>query len=310
MRYNAHGKTKSVMKRSVNTLLEHIATPTTRAVVIDAETLLSSQALVRGGACPENVRVINSSKDIIQMARKKGHKHSIYGISTKVLSCHHGPFDIVYLDYCGTPDPTYNGFLPETDFWWMSANLSWSGIGVVTFSKRTTTPEEKARLLAKQANLTVTYEKEYFETCAMYMMVLTKLPNKPLRCLFDSIYNTMSLTPKRVQVPKPKTVKPRALHPLYKKGDRVGVLYHMNSKNGKVKLFKATVSQVRKRRSTVQYFLMWDSKDRSIWVNQDIINKKLKGRQSSVSQTKHVVQARLRKKRMSGVDKQGNVFLL
>ena len=55
----------------------------------------------------------------------------------------------------------------------MSANL-FHLVLALDFSKRTCDPEEKARLLAKQSNLHIMYEKEYFETSAMYMMIVTK----------------------------------------------------------------------------------------------------------------------------------------
>ena len=83
LRYNANDKSKSPMKQAVNCLLERIATPSTEAVVIDAETLLSSKALVRGGALAENVRIINSSKEIIKIAKRTVTKNLCAGYRPK-----------------------------------------------------------------------------------------------------------------------------------------------------------------------------------------------------------------------------------
>lgn len=301
-RYNAQGKQESTMKKSVNKLLQKVADANVRALVVDAETLLSSQALVDGGAAPDNVIVINSNKHIVQAARDKGHAQSVHGISTKVLTNHVGPFDIIYLDYCGTPDVTWNGFNPAVDFWWASANMALHGFAIATFSKRTSDPVNKARTLAAQANMTIVYENEYFETCAMYMMIMTKMPNAPLRCLFESIYDNtyQTASPKVVKSPKatkpkvvkkpkatkPKVVKKRKVKPTpapqkYQEGDRVGVNYRMRSIHGELRMFKATVLRVRTSKSGVyQYFLEWDGPDRSAWLNQDNITRKLYGRQA------------------------------
>ena len=301
-RYNAQGKQESTMKKSVNKLLQKVADANVRALVVDAETLLSSQALVDGGAAPDNVIVINSNKHIVQAARGKGHAQSVHGISTKVLTNHVGPFDIIYLDYCGTPDVTWNGFNPAVDFWWASANMALHGFAIATFSKRTSDPVNKARTLAAQANMTIVYENEYFETCAMYMMIMTKMPNAPLRCLFESIYDNtyQTASPKVVKSPKatkPKVTKPKVVKKLkvkktparqkYQECDRVGVNYRMRSIHGELRMFKATVLRVRTSKSGVyQYFLGWDGPDRSTWLNQDNITRKLYGRQATRTQAK------------------------
>ena len=298
-RYNAQGKQESTMKKSVNKLLQKVADANVRALVVDAETLLSSQALVDGGAAPDNVIVINSNKHIVQAARDKGHAQSVHGISTKVLTNHVGPFDIIYLDYCGTPDVTWNGFNPAVDFWWASANMALHGFAIATFSKRTSDPVNKARTLAAQANMTIVYENEYFETCAMYMMIMTKMPNAPLRCLFESIYDN-TYTPKAT---KPKATKPKVVKKLkvkktparqkYQECDRVGVNYRMRSIHGELRMFKATVLRVRTSKSGVyQYFLGWDGPDRSTWLNQDNITRKLYGRQATRTQATRTTRTR------------------
>lgn len=304
MPYDAHNKSSSVMKTAVNSLLEQNAHRGTRAVVIDAESLQSSKALMRGGALAKNIFVINDNKSIIAKARKQGHIGSVRGISTKILKDLHGTFDIIYLDYCGTPDDTFNGFLPRVDFWWAAANLTPNGFIVATFSKRTLDAKQKARDLVP-STLSLTFDMDYFETSAMYMMVMSPHKhNVPLRFMFqtmhgqakDAITNlketpTKKLektpkktsnkppneTPKKAPKKKPKkTPKKKAKKPpaKYAVGDRVGVNYRMEN-SGNLEMFYATVKFKQRGKSGMfKYFLDWENGDRSHFLNEEHITCK------------------------------------
>ena len=58
MPYNAALKQSSIMKQTMNTFISSCVLPTSKAIVIDAETLQSSRALVsHGGLTPANVVV-------------------------------------------------------------------------------------------------------------------------------------------------------------------------------------------------------------------------------------------------------------
>lgn len=278
------------MKMSVNQLLEQNATPETRAVVIDADTLQSSKALLRGGALASNVHVINSKKSIVAMARLQGHTQSVYGISTNIIQHLKGPFDIIYLDYCGTPDDTFNGFKPRVDIWWAAANLAPGGFIVITFSRRTADAKEKARSLVP-SSLALTFDTDYFETCAMYMMVLSpQQRNTPLRFMFESMYavNTANspvpVVKKAAKPPKKvpkKQAKKATKTALYAVGDRVGVNYKMKDTD-ELEMFYAKVLRVKRtsNKTSFKYILKFeedkeDKEDnRSYFLNEDNITCK------------------------------------
>ena len=98
--YNTILKEKSPMKSSINNFLGNFATSETKAIVLDANSMLSSSALVTRGVNPLNIIVINDNQDIIDIAHKNGHVKSITGISSLVLPRLYGNFDLIYLDYC------------------------------------------------------------------------------------------------------------------------------------------------------------------------------------------------------------------
>lgn len=271
------------MKMSVNQLLEQNATSETRAVVIDADTLQSSKALLRGGALAQNIYVINSKKSIVAKARLQGHEQSVHGISTNILQHLNGPFDIIYLDYCGTPDDTFNGFKPRVDIWWAAANLAPGGFVVVTFSKRTADAKEKARALVP-SSLALTFDTDYFETCAMYMMVLSpQKRNTPLRFMFESMYavntaNSPVPVVKKAAKPSkkvPKQAKRAKKTALYAVGDRVGVNYKMKDTD-ELEMFYANVLRVKRtsNNTSFKYFLKFEEDNRSYFLNEDNITCK------------------------------------
>ena len=171
--YNTELKEKSPMKLSINNFLGKFSTPQTRAIVIDAETLLSSSTLVSYGVDPLNIVVLNDDASIIEAAHKRGHTQSIAGISSAVLPKLHGSYDIIYLDYCGFPDIRSDGFNPAYDILWSGDRLADDGIMVVTFSRRATNCVEKAEAMIP-VSLELVKSICYSETCAMFAMILTK----------------------------------------------------------------------------------------------------------------------------------------
>ena len=57
---------KSQMKRIMNIFLTQCTTQDSNAIVIDAETLMSSKTLKKHGLTPDNIIVLNSDKDVIK----------------------------------------------------------------------------------------------------------------------------------------------------------------------------------------------------------------------------------------------------
>lgn len=197
--YNTTLKEKSPMKASINKFLGRFSNPETKAIVIDAESLLSSSTLKDHGVNPLNIVVINTDESIIKKAHKKGHTLSIPGISSAVLPKLHGSYDIIYLDYCGFPDIRSDGFNPHYDILWSGDRLSDGGIMVVTFSRRATNCVEKAESMIP-VSLELVKTICYSETCAMFAMILTK--GKDHRFLRDT-FNDIKL-----KVHQPKKRKP------------------------------------------------------------------------------------------------------
>jgi len=171
--YNTILKEKSPMKSTMNNFLGNFANPQTKAIVLDAETMLSSSTLVRHGVDPLNIIVINDDPIIIDTAHRNGHTKSITGISSAVLPQLRGSFDLIYLDYCGFPDTRSDGFNPAFDILWSGDRLNKDGIMVVTFSRRATNCVEKAEAMIP-VSLELVKTICYSETCAMFAMILTK----------------------------------------------------------------------------------------------------------------------------------------
>ncbi len=64
--YNTTLKEKSPMKTTINNFLGRFSNPETKAIVIDAESLLSSSTLKECGVNPLNIVVINTDESIIK----------------------------------------------------------------------------------------------------------------------------------------------------------------------------------------------------------------------------------------------------
>ena len=177
------------MKIAVNELLKTIASSNTKAFVLDAETLLSSKALTQAGVAPENIVVANTDYYIIQKAKELGHVHSLHGATTNVVA--NDSFDIIYLDYCGSPYDKLNGVSPQVDLWWAAANLTKDGTILCTFSKRAPDAAKKALSLVP-STLNVCVQIHYHETSAMFFMILTQTENILLKKTFYRIYGAIS----------------------------------------------------------------------------------------------------------------------
>jgi hypothetical protein len=185
MSYNTQAKKTSPMKNSFNKFFSTLTKPSTVALVIDAETLMTATSLVTAGASPENIQIINYDQKVIELAHKNGHVNSVPGLSTEVLRNTNSTFDIIYLDYCGFPDKQSNGFDPHFDMLWAATHLNQGGVVVATFSRRAKNCMEKAESFIAP---TLSYVKgvPYFESSAMFSLILTKGGDAPaLRRLFN-----------------------------------------------------------------------------------------------------------------------------
>ena len=189
------------MKNTINSFLAHISGPGSSAIVIDAETLMSSSALVSYGVDPMNIVVLNNDNEIIRKAHDAGHKRSVCGYTTDVLQQFTGTFDIIYLDYCGTPDGNKStGVLPKYDMLWAADRLSNEGVFVVTFSRRNQDgfAVEKAQNMIP-LSLELVNTVFYYETCSMFAMILVKRGFKEIRYLRD-VFNKMRMEKPKEQV--------------------------------------------------------------------------------------------------------------
>jgi len=206
MGYNTVLKASSRMKDTMNRFLSKYVIDGSRALVIDAETLMTSSCLLKHGMAPDDIIVINDDERVIVKAVKKGHKHSIVGMSTNVLPKIEGTFDIIYLDYCGTPDTHLSGFNPHFDLLWSSDRLRAGGVIVVTFSRRTKDAIEKANDIIPY-NMTLSKEVSYCETVPMYSMILSK-SNTSQRVVRDTFNNlNRTVIPMRARKCKPKPLR-------------------------------------------------------------------------------------------------------
>ena len=170
--YNSMKKKGSKMKKILNRYLSANVHKNSNALVIDAETLCTSRELKKtGGMNPSNVTVMNYDENVIRKAKKNGF-HGFSGISTNILKSQmNQEFDIIYLDYCGTPECSKNGFNPKFDIETCLHILKRKGVMAVTFSKRCKNAVEKAReLFPRRSKIVV--QHDYFETAAMVVFIV------------------------------------------------------------------------------------------------------------------------------------------
>ena len=248
MTYNTALKKKSQMKRIMNIFLTQCTTQDSNAIVIDAETLMSSKTLKKHGLTPDNIIVLNSDKDVIKKAHKQGHTYSTVGVSTSVLPYLPGFFDLIYLDYCGTPAANKIGYWnPHMDILWSADRLTENGVVIATFTTgHIDNAIQRANLMIPNS-LTLVKEVTYCETTPMYTMILSKSKDvKRLRDIFNMIYTKvkqrgsnldkqMSIGKKR-KAPAP-TEEPAPKKPAPKKPARVaGVTWNKLSRKWQVRV--------------------------------------------------------------------------
>lgn len=234
--YNTILKEKSPMKSSINNFLGNFATSETKAIVLDANSMLSSSALVTRGVNPLNIIVINDNQDIIDIAHKNGHVKSITGISSLVLPRLYGNFDLIYLDYCGFPDIRSDGFNPAFDLLWSGDRLSKGGIMVVTFSRRAVNCVEKAEAMIP-LSLELVKTIYYHETSSMFAMILTK--GNGQRFIRDT-FNNIKLVQHEKRKREPEEAPPKK-KPRKKKTPVVAPVVGKHSTTEKVKRLKDTI---------------------------------------------------------------------
>lgn len=257
MPYDAQRKKSSVQKQKMNEFLGRLAARDghvgeKKALVIDAETLLSSTALVTHGMKPSNVVVINSDEAVIDKAVEQGHVGSVVGWSTKVLKdMHHqgrGGYDIVYLDYCGTPELSKGtGWQPHLDVYLCADMLTPGGVCVVTFTTGRVRNGCAKALKMIPTTLDLAKEVSYCETVPMYSMILVKGVSrvKPVRAVYVDVDATFAprlqvngcLSPKKRKKPitarRPSPalqLKKQKRKAKFKKGDRVIVRWGKDSR--------------------------------------------------------------------------------
>ena len=86
---------KSNVKKMINNFVS--SRNASAALVIDAETLLTSTALYESGMKKQNITVLNNDPSIVAYARSIGF-NAVCGITTHILSKIGGKFDIIYWD--------------------------------------------------------------------------------------------------------------------------------------------------------------------------------------------------------------------
>ncbi len=185
------------------------------ALVIDADTLLSSLALHKAGMLKKNITVLNNDPDIVAYAKSIGFK-AFCGISTCILDQLKGKFDVIYWDYCGFPQRRADGFDPSVDMMWGSQHLTVNGIMLSTFCRRATNCIEKAENMIPKALLHAkTYL--YHETCAMMLLIMVRKNPRKIRDAFNKL--TMAVT-STMTIAK-STISNLSVKPLFNLGDVV-----------------------------------------------------------------------------------------
>ena len=214
MPYNATLKQSSTMKKIMNTFIASCVLPTSKAIVIDAETLQSSKALVsHGGLNPANIVVVNDDKNVIAAAVANSHINSLVGISTVVLPQLHDRYDCIYLDFCGTPEHSQGtGWNPHFDIYIAADKLKDSGICIATFTTGHIANAVIKAISMIPNNLQLVREIHYRETSPMYSMILAKTNDcnyvKTLQRRYNTIFLQVQETEKKTKsgtLPLPRT---------------------------------------------------------------------------------------------------------
>ena len=196
---------KSNVKNMINDFVS--SRNASSALVIDAETLLTSTALYESGMKKQNITVLNNNPSIVAYARSIGF-NAVCGITTHILSKIGGNFDIIYWDYCGFPQARSDGFNPAVDLVWGAEHLTKKGIMLATFCRRATDCVENAENMIPHAVLHAkTYV--YHETCAMMLMIMVRKNPRQTRDKFNELTVATRLANKK-KIEKETPIAPTA----------------------------------------------------------------------------------------------------
>lgn len=200
--YDAGLKKSSLVKKTMNrALADCFDKPSGLAIVIDAETLCTSRTMVKQAPAGSKILVLNYEQEVIDKAKKLSNDNVVVdgsaGITTECLhdisTKAQQEIDVCYLDYCGTPEDSMNGWSPKTDIRFFYERLRKDGIIAATFSKRTKNAKKKAENLFK--NLTSSnihphmFCFEYCETVPMMTFVLGVSDNLSIYPIYERIEN-------------------------------------------------------------------------------------------------------------------------
>ena len=161
-------------KRVVNHYLRSLVKKKHRVLVIDTKHLGSSKCLVKV-VRRNNVYVCGTDEGLASAARRIGIQNVAEGWSGEALDkWKNVKFDLIFLDYCGTPDGT-DFFNPAEDMARASAMLKRDGVLAVTFSKRC------GHLMTKCVDMTppclwIQRTYEYCDTSPMIMVAYSAFP--------------------------------------------------------------------------------------------------------------------------------------
>jgi len=162
-------------KRVVNAYLRSlVGKKEQRVLVIDTRALGSSKCLLKTVG-KKNVYVCGTDTGLATAARRIGIRHVVEGWSAEALNKWSKlKFDLVFLDYCGTPDGN-DDFIPEEELGLASTMLKRRGVLAVTFSKRC------GHLMTKCVNMTpprlrIQRVYEYCDTSPMIMVAYSAFP--------------------------------------------------------------------------------------------------------------------------------------
>lgn len=161
-------------KRIVNQYLRSLVQRKHRVLVIDTKHLGSSKCLMKV-VRRSHVHVCGTDVGLASAARRIGIQHVVEGWSGEALrKWKNVKFDLIFLDYCGTPDGT-DSFNPAEDMSLASTMLKRDGVLAVTFCKRC------GHLMTKCVDMTppclwIQRTYEYCDTSPMIMVAYSAFP--------------------------------------------------------------------------------------------------------------------------------------
>jgi len=166
-------------KRVVNEYLTSLVNKDGRVLVLDTSTLGSASAMSQR-LHKKNIYVFGTDDNLVSACKNFG-VPSVYGWSKDILPevRERGiSFDLIFLDYCGTPDGC-KSFNPLEDMKIASEILKHAGILAVTFCKRTPSLLSKCVNLCPP-NMNIQQVFEYCDTSAMALIVYSSRKVPPI----------------------------------------------------------------------------------------------------------------------------------